>query len=202
MDFPVTGCITSAQKFSNGIVVLCMVISIKFFASLVKNVGIGLMGGVLSDGVGFCVLLLLMVLSRFDRLGSGMDCVMVRSPSEVGMVTPSEGCFNCMLFEGAGSTGVIPDMFALVTRWCVRGAKRICVGDVGVDDVWVVFFSFDVTLSAVVPNIFSNLWKASPWRPWKVRFSCMILCIARVSDVYILFVVSIRVSVGIDQCLG
>ena len=59
-------------------------------------------------------------------------------------------------------------MFDLVTRWRVRGSKRICVGAVGVDDVWVVFVGVDVTLSAVVPNVFANSCKAYPWRPWKV----------------------------------
>ena len=82
-------------------------------------------------------------------------------------------------------------MFDLVTRWRVHGSKRICVGAVGVDDVWVVFVSVDVTLSTVVPNIFTNMRKASPWWPWKVLFSFKIFCITRVSAVVILFVVSI-----------
>ena len=60
---------------------------------------------------------------------------MRHSTSEVGMVTTSEGCVNGRFYGGVGSTGIIPVVFALVTRWCVRGDKRICVGAVGVDDV-------------------------------------------------------------------
>ena len=60
------------------------------------------------------------------------------SPSEVSMVTTSEGCVNGVFFGGVFPTGIIPGVFALVKRWCVCGAKRNCVGDVVVDDVWVV----------------------------------------------------------------
>ena len=35
----------------------------------------------------------------------------------------------------------------------MRGAKCICVGDVGVDDVWVVCVSVDGACSTVSPNI-------------------------------------------------
>ena len=44
-------------------------------------------------------------------------------------------------------------MFSLVTLRCVHGDKRICVGVVGVDDVWVIFVGVGGTLSAVVPHI-------------------------------------------------
>ena len=88
------------------------------------------------------------------------------SPSEVGMVTPSKCCVNGMFYGGVGSTVIIPGVFSLVTCWCVRGAKLICVGDVGVDDVCVVCVSVDGTWSAMAPNIFADLFKASPWRPW------------------------------------
>ena len=45
-----------------------------------------------------------------------MECVLVKSPSEVGMVTPYEGCVNGIFFGGAGSTEIIPGVFALVKR--------------------------------------------------------------------------------------
>ena len=41
-------------------------------------------------------------------------------------------------------TGIIPGVFALVTRWCVHGTKRICVGAVCVDEIWVVFVGVGV----------------------------------------------------------
>ena len=63
---------------------------------------------------------------------------------------------------GVGSIGSMPGVFDLVTHWCMCGSKRIFVGAVGVDDVWVVFVSVDVYLSAVVLDIFDNLCKASP----------------------------------------
>ena len=101
---------------------------------------------------------------------------------------------------GVGSIGSMPGVFYLVTHWCVCGSKRIFVGAVGVDDVWVVFFGVGVTLSPVVLNIFANFCKASPWRPWKVLLSCLIFCIERVSVVAIPLL-SIGASVGIEQCL-
>ena len=51
--------------------------------------GIGLVGGVRSGDVGFCIVFLLLVISSFDCLGGGVECVLVHSPSEVNMVTPS-----------------------------------------------------------------------------------------------------------------
>ena len=78
------------------------------------------------------------------------------------MVTPSEGCVNVMFFGVFGSPEIIPGVFALVTRWCMSGAMGICVGAVGVDGVWVVFFGVYVTLYAVVPNIFANFCKGIP----------------------------------------
>ena len=89
----------------------------------------------------------------------------MHSSSEVGMVTPYEVCVNGMLFGVVVSTGITPGVFALVTRWYVPVSKHICVGAVGVDEVWVVFVGVDVTLSAVVPNIVANFCMASPWRP-------------------------------------
>ena len=56
-----------------------------------------------------------------------MECVLVHSPSEVSMVITSEICVNGMFFGCVGSMRIINDVFALVTRWCVNGAKRICV---------------------------------------------------------------------------
>ena len=48
-----------------------------------------------SDGVrfcGVCIGCLTVVLNIFDRRGGDIECVLARSPSELGMVTPSE-CF-------------------------------------------------------------------------------------------------------------
>ena len=50
-------------------------------------------------------------------------------------------------------------------RWCVRGAKRISVGAVGVDKFWCVVVSVGVMFSAVVPKFCDNCCKAPPWRP-------------------------------------
>ena len=86
------------------------------------------MGVDISDGVGF----LLVFLSCSYRLGGYVECMLARSPSEVGMVTPSEGCVIGWSGGGVGSAGIMPGVFYLVTRWCVHGAKRICVGSVGV----------------------------------------------------------------------
>ena len=49
--------------------------------------------------------------------------------------------------------------------WCVRRAKRIFVGDVDVDEVWVVFFGVGVIVFAFVPKVFADFFEASPWRP-------------------------------------
>ena len=130
--------------------------------------GIGRVGGIRSDVFLCCVVFFLMFLSRFDCLGGGMECVLVHSPSKLGIVTPSEGYVNGMSSGGVGYAGIMTGVFALVTRWCVCGANQICVGDVGVDDVWVIFVVVGVPLSTVVPNVFTNLCKASPCRTWKV----------------------------------
>ena len=87
------------------------------------------MGVDISDGVGF----LLVFLSCSYCLGGDVECMLARSLSEVGMVTPSEGCVIGWSGGGVGSASILPGVFALVTRWCVRGAKIICVGYVGVD---------------------------------------------------------------------
>ena len=147
-----------------------MGISSAFITSWVMMFNIGLVGGVLSDDVGLCIVLLLMVLSRFDSIGGGVKCMLVHSLYEVGMVAvkPYEGCVNGMFSGVVVYSGIIPGVFALVTLWYVRGAKHIYVVAVGVDDVWVVFVGVDVTFYAAVPNIFTNMRKASPWRIWKV----------------------------------
>ena len=120
------------------------------------NFGSGLVEGVRSVGVEFCMVLLLMVLSRSDCLGGGVECVLGHSPSEVGMMTPSEGFINGMLSGAVFPTGIISGVFALATRWCVHGAKRISFGAVGVDDVWVVCVIVDKTWSTVSPNILAS----------------------------------------------
>ena len=91
--------------------------------------------------------------------------MLVRSPSEVSTVKPSESCVSGWSGGGVGSTGIMPGLFALVTRWYVHGAKCICVGAVGVDEVWFVVVGVGVIFSVVVPNIFANFCNASPWRP-------------------------------------
>ena len=50
------------------------------------------------------------------------------------MVTPSEGFFSGWYGGDVGSAGIMPGVFALVMCWCVRRAKCICVGYVGVDE--------------------------------------------------------------------
>ena len=152
--------------------------------------------------VDFSMEFLLMVIIIFYSLGGGVECVLGRLPSGVGMVTPSEWCVNGMLSGGVGSSGIIPSVFALVMHWCVHGAKRICVDAVGVDDVWVLCVGVAETFSAVSPNIFANFCNASPWRFWNVLFYFIIFWIVWVSVVAILFVVSIGVYFGISQCLG
>ena len=66
-------CITGAQKCSNGVVLSCVGIYIAFIASCMTKFGIGWVGGVISDGVGFYIVFLLVFLSRFDRLGGGVE---------------------------------------------------------------------------------------------------------------------------------
>ena len=51
----------------------------------------GLVGGFLSSGVELRMVFWLLVLSRFDCLGGGVECVMGHSPYEVGMATDIEG---------------------------------------------------------------------------------------------------------------
>ena len=40
--------------------------------------GIGLVGGVRSDGDEFCIVFLILVLRRFDSLGGDVECVLVQ----------------------------------------------------------------------------------------------------------------------------
>ena len=80
----------------------------------------------------------------------------------------SQCCVHSVFSVVFFPTRIIPGVFGIVTSWCVRGAKDICVGAVGVDDVWVVCFCVDGTWSTVSPNIFANFCNASPWRPWNV----------------------------------
>ena len=72
-----------------------------------------------SDGVrfcGVCIGCLTVVLNIFDRQGGGVECLLERSPSEVGMVTPSE-CFGGSLSEKVVGVGVsMPGVFARVMR--------------------------------------------------------------------------------------
>ena len=104
-----------------------------------------LVGGVCYAGVELYMVVLLLVLSRFYCLGGGVECVLGHSPYEFGMVTPSERFPDGMLSGGVVSTGIIPGVFVLLMCWCVRGSKRICIGSVGVDNVWVVCVGADGT---------------------------------------------------------
>ena len=122
----------------------------------------GILVGVRSVGVEFSMDFVLLFLSRFDRLGGVIECVMGHSPYEVGMVTLSESCVNGMFSGSVVSSEIIPDVISVMTHWCVRGAKHIFVGDDVVDDVWVVCFHVVETWSAVSPNIFTNFCSASP----------------------------------------
>ena len=85
-------------------------------------------GGDTSDGVGFCgvcIVFLTVVLNPFDLIGGDIECVLARSPSEVGMVKHYEGCVSVWYNEGVVSVGIMPVIFARVTRCCLHGAKRI-----------------------------------------------------------------------------
>ena len=113
--------------------------------------GSGPVGGVRSGSIESCMVFLFLVLSHFYCIGGGVECFLGHPPSEVGMVTPSEDCVNGMFSVGVGSTSIMPGMFVIVTCWCVRGAKRICIGAVGVDYVWVVYVGIDGTWYAVAP---------------------------------------------------
>ena len=78
-------------------------------------------------------------------------CVLARSTSEVGIVTPYE-CFAGACSEGVfGVVVIVPGVFARLTCCYVRGAVRIWDGTVGVDDVWLVVVSVGAIFSAVVP---------------------------------------------------
>ena len=72
--------------------------------------------GVRPVGVKLIMDFVLLVLSRFDRLCGGVECVMGHSPSEVGMVTPCEGCVNVMFSGGVFPSGIIHGVFDLVIR--------------------------------------------------------------------------------------
>ena len=95
---PVIECINGAQKCSSGVVVVCVYIVIAFITSRVMKFGSVFLVGVRSVGVECHMDFVLLVLSRFYRLGGGIECVLGNSPSEVVMVTPSEGCVNGIFY--------------------------------------------------------------------------------------------------------
>ena len=72
-----------------------------------------------------CIVCRKVVLNRFDSQGGGMERVLVRSPSKVGMVTPSQLCIGVCSKGGVGSVGIMPGVFARVAHWCVSGTRRI-----------------------------------------------------------------------------
>ena len=57
-----------------------------------------------------------------------MECVLVRSPSEVCIVTPSELFFGPCFEVGVDVLGIMPGVFAHVICWCVPGDVRIWDG--------------------------------------------------------------------------
>ena len=85
-------------------------------------------GGDTSDGIGFCgvcIICLTVVINCYDYLGGGVEYMLARSPSEVGMVTPSECCVGVCSKGGFGYVGIMSGMFTHVMRACVHGAIRI-----------------------------------------------------------------------------
>ena len=69
--------------------VVCVGIVIAFIASSMMKFGSGILVGFRSIGVELSMEFVILVLSRFDCLGGGVECVLGHSTSEVGMVTPS-----------------------------------------------------------------------------------------------------------------
>ena len=113
-----------AHNCFEGVVELCVGIEIVFVASCVVYFGIVRVGGDTFECVGFCgvcIVFLAVVLNSFDCIGGVVECVLVCSPSEVGMVTHYECCVNVCSEGSVGPVGIIPDVFACVTCWCVRG---------------------------------------------------------------------------------
>ena len=85
-------------------------------------------GGNTSYGLGFfgvCIFSLTVVINPFDNLGGGMVCMLAHSPSEVGMVTPSERCVSVCSKGSFCSVGIMSSFFADVTCWYVHGS--ICI---------------------------------------------------------------------------
>ena len=83
-----------------------------------------------------------------------------------------------------------------VTRWCVRGAWRICAEAVRVVDVCGFAVGVGATISVVVPNIVAIFCKVVPWCPWKVWFYFRVFWMDRINFVDILFASSIGGSTG------
>ena len=96
-----------------------------------------------------------------------------RSPSEVGMVTPSD-FFSVPVLKRCRFRLIMPSVFARVMRWCVCGAVRIWDGDVVVYEVWLGVVGVGVMFSIVVPKQFASCCNASLWRPWNFWFSFLI----------------------------
>ena len=81
-------------------------------------------GGDTSEGVGFCgvcIDCLSVVIILFDCKDGGVECVLVLSPSEVGMVTPYECYVGTCSEGGVNVVGIMSGVFARVPRWCGRG---------------------------------------------------------------------------------
>ena len=131
-----------------------------------------------------------------------MVCKLARSTSEVGMVTLFE-CFVGAYSEGdVVVVGIMPGVFAHVTRWCLSGAVCIWDGAVGVGYVRLLVVGVVTMLYTVVPKYFASCCNVSPFRPWKFWFYFLIFLIVWVIVVAISSDVSISVSVGMEQCCG
>ena len=159
------GCITCAKKCFNGVLALCVSIEIFFIDSFLMHFGMAWVGGDTSDGFGFCgvcIACLTVVLNSFDCQNGDVECMLEHLPYEFGMVTPSECCVSIFSEEGDVFVGIMSGVFSHVTRWYLRGAIRILVAAVGVDEVLFVVVDVGVTFCAVLPFFVANCCNASP----------------------------------------
>ena len=94
-----------------------------------------------------------------------MGGVLVLSPYQFGTVTPYEGFVGALSEEGVGVIGILPGIFACLTRWCVRDAVHVLDGAVGVVNIWLVVVDVIAMFSAVAPKIVAIYCNASPCCP-------------------------------------
>ena len=82
-------------------------------------------GGDTFYGIGFCIVFLTFVRNSFGQIVGGVQCLLACSPSEVGMVTPSEGCVSVWYNGCVSSLVIMPGLFTGVMSWCVHGSNSI-----------------------------------------------------------------------------